>query len=236
MIGKMYSLLPPGLQGRIDYYLRFNSRTQLLGGPFNGQQFRQQMFKEIVEALPASAVIETGAFRGTTTEYMYQRSSLPTWTVEAHPRFYEFTKRRLGAYPAVTLSYGDSRAFLRALAEDPSVPKENVFFYLDAHWNKDLPLLEEIRIIAKSWRTVAVMIDDFCVADDPGYTFDDYGPGATLNLQYLTPASASWTPFYPKATASQESGKKRGSVVLVDADALGRVKSCDSLRAVPWPT
>ena len=63
-----------------------------------------------------------------------------------------------------------------------------VFFYLDAHWNDDLPLADEIDIIFSRCPWAVVMIDDFEVPSDPGYQFDDYGPGKALVLGYIRPA------------------------------------------------
>ena len=79
----------------------------------------------------------------------------------------------------------------QALARDSSVPKCDVFFYLDAHWEDDLPLLEEIEVIFSHRDRATIMIDDFCV---PGtdYGFDDYGAGKTLNLAYLRAVTSRW--------------------------------------------
>jgi hypothetical protein len=44
-----------------------------------------------------------------------------------------------------------------------------LFFYLDAHWNEDLPLAEEIDLIFSRSPCAVVMIDDFEVPGDPGF-------------------------------------------------------------------
>jgi hypothetical protein len=62
-----------------------------------------------------------------------------------------------------------------------------ILFYLDAHWNDDLPLEEELELIFSVHPHAVVMIDDFQVPDDPGYQFDEYGPGKALTPALITP-------------------------------------------------
>ena len=100
---------------------------------------------------------------------------------------------------------------MRALSRDLLV-----FAYLDAHWGPDLPLREELEIIAAHWKRAVVMVDDFEVPGDSGYGFDDYGDGAALTESYLRRAAAlgSWTVRYPVAPSTVETGSRRGCCVL----------------------
>ena len=75
------------------------------------------------------------------------------------------------------------------------------------------------------------MIDDFQVSDDAGYGFDDYGANGRLTLDYLAPlADRGFAVFYPSIPSSEESGMKRGSVVL----GLGprAIESLGALRSL----
>jgi hypothetical protein len=185
------------------------------GGPFNGQKFRQRIFFDILYWFPVNAIVETGTFRGTTTAF-FAATSLPVYTTEFHRRYFTYSKLHfLFNRNAIHLYRSDSRSFLRRLSDDPAVPKTDVFFYLDAHWGADLPLREELDIIFSKWEGPIVMIDDFCVPNS-GYTFDDYGPEKALNLDYINPVVAAkrLSVFFPAAGASEETGSKRGSVVL----------------------
>ena len=72
------------------------------------------------------------------------------------------------------------------------------------------------------------MIDDFQVPDDPGYGFDDYGEGKVLNLDYLRDVISKFdiSVFFPICRSEQETGAKRGCVVLARglmADALTKL-------------
>jgi hypothetical protein len=200
--------------GWLDF-LRNPNLPASWGGPFNGQKFRQRILFDILYHFPIKAIVETGTFRGTTTDF-FAATALPVYTTEFHPRYFAYSKLHfLFRRNAIHLYKGDSRSFLRRLSDDPSVPKADVFFYLDAHWGADLPLREELEIIFSKWERPIVMIDDFCVPNS-SYTFDDYGPQKALNLEYINPVVTGnrLSVFFPAADASEETGSKRGSVVL----------------------
>lgn len=213
-------LLGDTILGWLDF-LRHPSMQASWGGPFNGQKFRQRILFDLLYCFPVTAIVETGTFRGTTTAF-FAATALPVYTTEIHRRFFWYSRLHfLFNRNLIHLYNKDSRSFLRALSEDPSVPKDSVFFYLDAHWGEDLPLREELEIIFSKWSRPIVMIDDFAVpATD--YGFDSYGPDKTLNLKYLESAVSTYklSVFFPAATPSEETGTKRGSVVLCP-EALG---------------
>ncbi len=114
------------------------------------------------------------------------------------------------------------------------MPKDKVLFYLDAHWVEDLPLRDELDIIFANWDNTVVMIDDFEVPDSD-YGYNDYGPTKTLNLSYLRPLEhLDYSVFYPAADASEETGKRRGCVVLCRGpDVEQSIKTIDTLTQKP---
>ena len=202
------------------------------GGPFNGQRGRQAIFNEVVRRLDVQCVIETGTFRGTTTEFMAEQAPAPIWTIEARPRYYYYSVMRLRRFSRVHISLGDSRTFLRRLATSNDVPKSRAFFYLDAHWYEDLPLKDEIEIIIRHWSNFAIMIDDFEVPGDAGYKFDDYGNGKRLSLSYLGPLSLlGLQAFFPSIPSGDETGMRRGSIILTDADGARSLNGATTVRA-----
>lgn len=195
-------------------------------GPMNDQPARQQLVRDIAHAAAPQAVIETGTHRGATTGFLWAITGSPTWTVESSARYVSFARWRLRDLSAITVCQGDSRAFLRQLAADRRVPKETVFFYLDAHWGEDLPLREELVIITHCWSDPIIMIDDFEVPGDPGYGFDDYGNGKRLTRDYLPwDALAGMAILFPSCPSSAEGGLCRGCSVVVSrarAEAFAR--------------
>ena len=71
--------IPPKLLGHLELYLRPHLKDSL-GDPFNGQQFRQTIFLELFSAFQFKSIIETGTYRGNTTEFMATKSQLPVYT------------------------------------------------------------------------------------------------------------------------------------------------------------
>jgi hypothetical protein len=76
--------------------------------------------------------------------------------------YYVFSKVRVRN---AEILYGDSRWVLRRMI---SKIRQPVLFWLDAHWDKELPLLGELDIIVRSNIIAVVLIDDFKV---PGTNF-----------------------------------------------------------------
>jgi hypothetical protein len=223
--------------GGMIEYLRHRDRNQSWGGPFNNQVQRQRIFLDLIEGIPFSAIIETGTFRGTTTAYLQESSGLPVFTVEVQPRKYGYSRARFLRNAMVHVSRGDSRAFLRDLAGRGLDMQAPTFFYLDAHWTEDLPLRQEIDIVFGDWPRAVVMIDDFRVPGDNGYGYDDYGEGKVLESAYLdTLGRDDLKRFFPRASSAEETGKRRGCIVLVKDNGLAeRIAEMPSLRQFNAP-
>lgn len=220
MLSKLGRLVPDQVKGWIDFY-RFPARRIGYGGPFNGQIGRQELFRAVISAVQPSQIFETGTHLGTTTEFMAQ-FGLPVLSVESHPRNFGFASARLRRVKNVELAHGDSRDFLRdKLAGDAGRPGDVVLAYLDAHRSEDLPLAEELDIIFTERPLAVAMIDDFKVPDDAGYGHDDYGPGKTLSLQYVEPVIRKFglAAYLPRKASAEETGKRRGCLVLASRSA-----------------
>lgn len=214
----------PGLVGRLEHLLKPHL-GQTWGGPFNGQVLRRELFESILSQLPLEAIVETGTHRGATTEYLLQHG-LPVYSIELDERYFGFARARLKG-SAAQIFCGDSREFLSSLADAHNFPRSAVFFYLDSHWGLDWPLEDELQIIFDKWARPVVMIDDFEVPNS-SYGYDAYGEVA-LNLEYVAQLPhTSVATFFPAKPASEETGAKRGCVVLCK-DRQTRV-ALDNLR------
>jgi len=216
------SLVGDKMLGRYDYLLK-PKLADSWGGAFNGQNYRQRIFLDLIRSLPISAIVETGTFRGTTTAFL-AKTGLPVYTVESNPRFYAYAALRFcRRRDRVHLYEGDSVNFLRHMADLNEFLMPKVLFYLDAHWEEHLPLQEELEIIFSKWSDAVVLIDDFQV---PGttYGFDDYGPGKALTMSYLEPLQhLHLSAFFPATEAEQETGAKRGCVVLCKDEVVKNI-------------
>ncbi|HEY0966799.1 MAG TPA: hypothetical protein VGD88_05385 [Opitutaceae bacterium] len=203
---------------------------------FNGQRHRKRMFAELVGACAFERVIETGTYIGDTAAFMAATTALPVHTCEANRTFQVLARSRLAGITGIHFHTGDSRQCLRALLSDPSNRdwvQRPLFVYLDAHWHADLPLVEEIALIASYAKDFVIMIDDFKVEGDPGYGYDNYGRGKSLELSTLRPVIGrfSLVAYFPSLASANESGSRRGSVVLCPAGPVSaRLDTLTSLR------
>jgi predicted O-methyltransferase YrrM len=199
---------------------------------FNGQMCRKRIFADVIAAIAVDAIVETGTWLGNTTGYMAETSQAPVYSCDLDPRFHAIAKMRLAQMEGIHLHLSDSRQFLRDLT-DGALTDRSVFFYLDAHWTDDLPLLEELELIATHWRRFVVMVDDFKVPGDPGYGYDDYGSGRALVLETLEASLAKYelVAYFPAASSQEETGRRRGSILLAPrGDFSERLSHLKSLR------
>lgn len=202
------------------------------GGPFNGQINRVKIFDAILAACNISIIVETGTFRATTTEYMATNFSGKIYTCELSRRHFEYAKRRLKDFANVEVQLTDSRRFLEQLFSRGLLEGKSVFFYLDAHWNADLPLLGEISLILNRHPSAVVMIDDFEVPFDQDYGYDNYGPGNKLCLgMFKGLRNQMEYSYFPALPGSKETGVRRGCIVFATSAELDqRLGTLSNLR------
>ncbi len=225
-------IVGPKFLGAIDYY-RFPQMRESWGGPLNGQLARQKIVETLIKELVVNAVVETGTYRGTSTEYFSELCRGPIFTIEANDKLYGYSRIRFLFRRNVVTLHSDSRSGLKLLTTDARLAGKRALFYLDAHWGEELPLAEELDLVFGHWPQSVVLIDDFQVPDDPGYTFDDYGGGKALTLDYTRPMQEKYAlnVFFPAASSDEETGEKRGCVLLVADAALARkIDGLDTLR------
>ncbi len=196
-----------------DYWLRPGLRAQY-GGPFNDQRARARLCEQLAALGSVQAVVETGTYRGTTTLFLARLFGTPVYSVEINPRYHYYAWLRARGVAKVRLSMGDSRQFLQRLARDPDVPKQDVFFYRDAHRPGNVPLREELDLICRTWHHPLVMIDDLAVPGDPGYGVNDYGPGLRFTTELFSAATHDYRYFYPVSSSGEETGHRRGCILL----------------------
>ena len=202
-------------RGASDFYLGQASGL-MVRTPFNGQEYRRLLIDELFQDDAFSAIIETGTGYGASTEYFVSNFGKPIYSCEIDPRRYAYCVCRLRTYQGVRLYNQESRQFLESLRRLDEVPRRHIFFYLDAHWGDHLPLAAEVDFICRNWEDSVVVIDDFKVPMDDGYGFDRYGQH-TLDLEYLEPLGRFSQIAFPACKSQDETGAKRGAVVLSTA-------------------
>ncbi len=201
------------------------------GRPLNAQCAREAMMRELIAAFAPAHIIETGTYRGATTEFFASFPSVSVWSCEVVRFYHHYAKRRLRGCANVHLSLGDSGAFLARTAADGVVTAKPCLFYLDAHWYDYLPLDAEIRTVKENWRDAVIVIDDFQVPGDAGYQFDDYGDTGRLCMDALGGGLCEgFDVYFPRLASALESGPKRGCVVLAGGAARPLVRDCLLLK------
>jgi predicted O-methyltransferase YrrM len=189
----------------------------------NGQIQRQSIIMQLRKAITFSTIIETGSFIGNTTGWFAELwNGNNVYSCEIDPRFHSLAKMRCSNMN-INFFLGDSRSFLENLPKPDS--SQITFFYLDAHWSDDLPLKKELLIIKEKWPRSIVMIDDFEVPGDSGYSYDNYGPGKALTFQNFNPffLENNFSAYSPNIKSIDESGYKRGMVILTLDPSMGNV-------------
>lgn len=222
--------------GRFRY--RWNpANGRSWGGPMNGQKWRCLMVAEIIAKFQPQAIVETGTYLGQTTEWLAAFQT-PIYSCEYSEENFGFAKERLKNFDNIQLKHGDSRDSLKAFLEGSLVELRHspLLFYLDAHWGEDLPLAEEVDQIFSNCSNALVLIDDFQVADDERYGFDDYGKGKALTLDYLgdTIRKFDLTVQLPSTPSKDETGAKRGCALLSSMENEQVVRSISLLRPVSF--
>lgn len=187
--------------------------------PFNSQIFRTKIFDKIIQSVNFDFLVETGTYLGITTSYFAKSFNKEIYTAEINTFCFNINKRNLESFKNIKIFNSDSRKMIAKLIKMKK-STDLCFFYLDAHWFNDLPLVEEIQMIFDYFSSAVIMIDDFKVVDDEGYGYDDYGKYGVLDLNLLSNIESKKNIFayYPNCNSKNETGAKRGTVILTNSE------------------
>jgi hypothetical protein len=208
------------------------------GAGFNGQAVKSVILCTVMGALGCDVFVETGTFRGSTCLHVASHTSLPIWSCDLDLGCHPVALIALGAMgDRVRLFQSDSRDFLHNFFRETAY--KCPFFYLDAHREDDIPLLEELKIIMMNSPTFIIVIDDFKVPSDDGFGFDVYDNTA-FDWNYISStierADVDVGVFYPGYPSHSETGERRGYVVIATTalgERLAETVGRDLLRRCP---
>jgi hypothetical protein len=124
---------------------------------------------------------------------------VPVITIETNEFFIQKAYENLNGKENVHIYFGESPSILNILCTEH---EENSLFFLDAHWENNLPLLDELEVIKRTKNPIIVIHDFFVpggnkirdkrfgcygICDDLSgskFGFDSYGD-ITLNYEYI---------------------------------------------------
>jgi hypothetical protein len=201
-------------------------------GGFHRDRVYQALVLDLLAAYDFSAFVETGTYRGYSTELVASRfPRLPVFTTEIVEPTYARSKRFLDRYPNITAILGSSDEVVKKLLDEKKFGPRPMF-YLDAHWQSYWPLRKELEAIGRSGLPAIIVIDDFEVPGRSQFGYDvdgggDVTAGQKCNLDYIAPAlaparsyRAAFPRYAPGDAFASGAGLLRGHIVLFqDMDA-----------------
>jgi hypothetical protein len=149
-------------------------------GPFSGDSYLGKEFEKLVQKFKIKNIVETGTFLGETSRE-FSKMVENVYTIESNEKFYLQARKNLMHCKNVKIFLGNSPLVLDKIL--PTL-KGNTLFFLDAHWEKYWPILDELKIIAKfsHMKNSVIVIHDFYVPDT-NLGFDSYYHGSKSDLE-----------------------------------------------------
>lgn len=185
--------------------------------PFNGQARRLYNVVALSHELEPTCAIETGTFMGSTT---YLFLGMPTVTnvfsIESDLENYKLACQRYKSLISdrFSLLHGDSKELLKEILSKLDPKSARLICYLDAHWEGDIPTIQELNLLADWGGQWFAVVDDFKipVQDANGYGFDQYGDSA-VDISII-PNNYNLQVYVPTESAINETGAKRGTAYI----------------------
>ena len=134
--------------------------------------------EDLVKRFDIKLIIETGTYHARTALMFSNLAQV--WSVEINPENFAVAKKNVDdsqTVNKVSLFQDNSVDFLNSFLKPGKIQGRNVLFFLDAHWYDYCPLLDELKVIAKSKMKPVIVIHDFMVpGTDFGYDSYDGKP------------------------------------------------------------
>lgn len=137
--------------------------------PFNGDPALEQLFERYIHRYKPDIIIETGTFQGHTTKFL-AKFGIPVTSIEISDKNYNDSKNYLKDLSNVRLLHMASIDGLKSILEE--IRNKRVFAFLDAHWQNDNALANELLFFAENNMTPFIAIHDFKVPGIPELGYD----------------------------------------------------------------
>ncbi len=184
----------------MNEYLRRNA----LG--YEGDTFIHEEIKGLIKEFGIEVIVETGTYLGATTR-RFLEFGIPVYSFEIDPENYsKATTVAKGAKIYQMDSVDGLKTYL------PEIKDKKILFFLDAHWEKHCPLLDELALIAQHGIKPVIIIHDFKV---PGkdFGFDSYN-GQDFEFEWIRPALEKIYPQFTYYYNHKANGAKRGVIYI----------------------
>jgi hypothetical protein len=153
------------------------------GEPFADDQLLRQEVERLITQYGIQSAVETGTFQGATTKVLTELVS-EVHSIEIEPAFFEAASSRLHNIRNVQLHYGSSLNVLPHLLPHVRHP---TLYYLDAHWDGNYPLLEEIKIIASHDPQPIIVMHDMHNPNLPELYAEPQPNGSSYCYEWVRP-------------------------------------------------
>lgn len=177
--------------------------------PFAGDTFMERDFLALRDRFGINLFVETGTCYGSTA--LWASENFPyVYTFEKHEGTYNVARSRIPEYGIIDLKLKDSVDGLRGLI--PLLkPDVKILFFLDAHFDKHCPLIDELKAIADSGIKPVIAVHDMFVPGRPDLGYDTWN-GKRFTFEWLKPhleriyAGGPWGHHFN----NEATGAKRG--------------------------
>lgn len=152
--------------------------------PFNSDTFIKGELEKLIEKFGVKTIVETGTHNGSTTiEFIKMVPNV--FTIEINEQYYQSVQKELKQNKIIPI-HGSSQIEIVNIAKCVYGKFEHpVLFYLDAHWYKYNPLLDELKAIANlGIKNCLIAIHDFKV---PGkdFGYDKFSDGTEYTYGFI---------------------------------------------------
>lgn len=177
--------------------------------PFAGDTFMERDFLALRDRFEISLVVETGACYGSTTRWLAEHFK-SVMSVEINPTLRDIAISRLDGLDNVGIGLGSSSDLMAGMLNAIG-PNENVLCFLDAHFDKHCPLIDELKAIADSGIKPVIAVHDMFVPGRPDLGYDTWN-GKRFTFEWLKPhleriyAGGPWGHHFN----NEATGAKRG--------------------------
>lgn len=184
---------------------------------FGRDPILERTIRGLVAEHGIKTVIETGSWRGYTTR-RFSEFVGEIHSIEANPETLDIAERNCIDTSNVWLHEGESQHLIRGIIR-PRLGRLNhpVLYYLDAHWNKEWPLFDELEAIAELDHGPCVIVIHDAQVPGKDFGFDSYG-GQALTFDFVRPyldkLKFKWTHFFN----SEADGHRRGVLFVVPCE------------------